>query len=80
MSSGASWRYDTKNSLVYVKAAGTLGLTLGEIRRLVVLAEGLSDEASVAFEDMARSYTYVDEFSARVIKVRDQRKAATDDQ
>lgn len=55
------------------------GLTLGDLRRLMDAAQGMPDDAKVRFEDLSKSYVYVDEWHAQRVNVQHEEKATDDD-
>ncbi|WP_232676723.1 hypothetical protein [Nocardioides sp. R-C-SC26] len=62
---------------VFVRSGDSLGLHLGDLRELVARAEGVPDNVLVEFEEIERSYIHVDEYRAKVARVRSHRTETT---
>lgn len=61
--------FRTVTDHVSVLNGNTWGLTLGDLRNLLNLAESLPDEAEVTVEDLVDHYNRMDEKCARRISV-----------
>lgn len=67
-----NWRSDSNVSTAYIRNLDVLGLTLGDLRKLIALADGMPDDAQVLLERLEASGTYVRQWHAKEITVRSQ--------
>lgn len=68
-------RFETEESSVFGRSSSSIGMDLGELRKVVALAEGMADSSDVNLEEVSASNTRHDEYWFRVIRIRDQKSA-----
>lgn len=68
-------RHESRVSTVRIRSEEYWGLNLGDLRRVVAAAEGMTDAAEVSFETLRKHYVRNDEWMARVATVREETAA-----
>lgn len=65
-------RVESKVSTVHLRTTEYWGINLGDLRRVVAAADGMSDASEVSFESIQKHYVRNDEWMAKVVVVREE--------